>query len=281
MMFKTLFPDEILSAIRRMAPPPTAADALYHGRHRSPRGGGAEEFQDHRAYRGGDDLRRIDWNVYRRSGKLFLRSYRRSPERRHWLILDGSGSIRCADARRDCAWRTAALLGGTLLANGDPLTLKIGAFRRDFPAGSAAASALLKVLYEHAATPPSPPDFAHPEGGSCFVVSDFLDPAGLDALERKLRGVPGFTPIRICDQWELDPVLDREYRLIDAESGESVTVHPRSRVIERYRENLRRLEELLAHTAARGGARTHVFVTDAAVGELIGQVAAEFAMEAL
>ena len=273
-MDEPLFPDELLAAVANGVPRPQAADdARFFGRHRSARPGESPEFQDFRAYRAGDDLRRVDWNVYKRSGKLFLRRFRALPEKSHYLILDNSRSLQCRPRRLRCAWRLAALIGGTLLNSGDPLALRVGSFTRRFPAGKTGAAEFITALKERFGAPPEAPRFENPERASCYIVSDFMDPDGLAAAERKLEALPGFTPVRVCEKSDIVPLLETELRLIDAESGAAVAVRPDRRTLERYRANLRRFDAMLERAARRAGAEVWDFEAERPVGELIRRTA--------
>ena len=54
----------------------TVVDGFVAGLHRSPDFGFSQEFAEYRSYNEGDDLRHVDWNVYARTGKAFLKRYR-------------------------------------------------------------------------------------------------------------------------------------------------------------------------------------------------------------
>ena len=54
----------------------TVVDGFIAGLHRSPDFGFSQEFAEYRAYNEGDDLRHVDWNVFARTGKAFLKRYR-------------------------------------------------------------------------------------------------------------------------------------------------------------------------------------------------------------
>jgi uncharacterized protein (DUF58 family) len=71
----------------------TVVDGFVAGLHRSPDFGFSHEFAEYRAYSPGDDLRNIDWNVYARSERMFLKRYR--GETNSWLtiLLDASNSM--------------------------------------------------------------------------------------------------------------------------------------------------------------------------------------------
>lgn len=275
-MDEPLFPDELIAAAMNGMPRPRRArDARFFGYHHSALPGESPEFQDFRPYRPGDDLRRVDWNIYRRSGKLFLRRFRALPEMRHLIILDNSRSMQCRPDRLRCAWRIAALVGGALLDSGDPLMLRIGGRVRAFAAGSTGAAELIAVLKEFYALPPETPRFDHPEKTDCCIISDFMDPDGLAAAERKLELLPGFTPIRVYERNELFPQLDGELTIIDSESLAPVVVRPDRKLLERYRANLRRFDAMLERSAARAGARVWDFDAGWDAKRLIRRTAAE------
>src|SRR5208283_2965933 len=71
----------------------TVVDGFVAGLHRSPDFGFSQEFAEYVAYTAGDDLRHVDWNVYARSEKMFLKRYR--GETNSWLtiLLDASNSM--------------------------------------------------------------------------------------------------------------------------------------------------------------------------------------------
>ncbi len=68
-------------------------DGQFGGRHRSLRHGGAGEFVDFREYSGGEDLRRLDWKVFARTGKAFVRLHQDETNLRVLLAIDASGSM--------------------------------------------------------------------------------------------------------------------------------------------------------------------------------------------
>jgi uncharacterized protein (DUF58 family) len=71
----------------------TVVDGFVAGLHRSPDFGFSQEFAEYRAYSPGDDLRHVDWNVYARTGKAFLKRYRGETNSQLVLMLDTSASM--------------------------------------------------------------------------------------------------------------------------------------------------------------------------------------------
>ncbi len=68
-------------------------EGAYSGRHQSHQQGGAGEFVDFREYTGGEDLRRLDWKVFGRTGKAFVRIYQDETNLACTLAMDASGSM--------------------------------------------------------------------------------------------------------------------------------------------------------------------------------------------
>lgn len=68
------------------------ADAVWPGRHGSIIKGSGVEFQTHREYQEGDDLRHINWSAYGRQRNLYIKKSRQESLRPLYLILDGSAS---------------------------------------------------------------------------------------------------------------------------------------------------------------------------------------------
>ena len=71
----------------------TVVDGFVAGLHRSPDFGFSQEFAEYRAYSEGDDLRHVDWNVFARTGKCFLKRYRGETNSQLLILLDTSASM--------------------------------------------------------------------------------------------------------------------------------------------------------------------------------------------
>ena len=71
----------------------TVVDGFVAGLHRSPDFGFSQEFAEYRAYSQGDDLRHVDWNVFARTEKTFLKRYRGETNTQLLLLLDTSASM--------------------------------------------------------------------------------------------------------------------------------------------------------------------------------------------
>ena len=77
----------------------TVVDGFVAGLHRSPDFGFSQEFAEYQAYTPGDDLRHIDWNVYARSEKLYLKRFRGETNSFLTILLDASNSMQFGSHR--------------------------------------------------------------------------------------------------------------------------------------------------------------------------------------
>ena len=71
----------------------TVVDGFVAGLHRSPDFGFSQEFAEYRAYNPGDDLRHVDWNVYSRTERLYLKRFRGETNSVLTILLDASNSM--------------------------------------------------------------------------------------------------------------------------------------------------------------------------------------------
>ncbi len=86
------------------------AEGVMSGMHRSPYQGLAVEFAEHRQYVPGDPVRHIDWKVFGRSDKLYLKRFQQETNLDIHLLVDASGSMRYGSLGRKAGW------GGTRTA---------------------------------------------------------------------------------------------------------------------------------------------------------------------
>lgn len=68
-------------------------EGIIAGMHRSPHKGGSVEFAEYIEYSPGHEIRHIDWNVYAKSDKYYVKQFQDETNLRTYLVLDGSGSM--------------------------------------------------------------------------------------------------------------------------------------------------------------------------------------------
>ena len=104
-------------------------EGFCSGLHRSPHKGFSVEFKEHRAYVRGDEIRNIDWKVFGKTDRLYIREYEEETNLRCTIMLDKSGSMGYRGARagatskHDYAVRIAACLAYLMLEQQDSVGL--------------------------------------------------------------------------------------------------------------------------------------------------------------
>ena len=104
----------------------TVVDGLLAGKHRSTTKGGCCEFAQHRQYAPGDEIRQIDWQVYARNDRYFIRQFEEETNLHAMLALDASGSMKfglSTQSKLDYAKQAAACLARLLLHQRDAVGL--------------------------------------------------------------------------------------------------------------------------------------------------------------
>jgi len=86
-------------------------EGFLDGMHRSPFHGISVEFSEYRDYQPGDDLRHLDWQLYARSNRLYIKKYTQETNVRVYVVLDTSGSMRY---RGNAAWGSKLEVSKTL-----------------------------------------------------------------------------------------------------------------------------------------------------------------------
>jgi uncharacterized protein (DUF58 family) len=213
------------------------ARSNLRGERRSRARGLSVEFADHRAYVPGDDLRYLDWNLFGRLDRLFLKLYEEERELPVRVFLDASESMTFGDpVKFDFARRVAAAVGYVALCGFDRVSVlpfpehaEDLAARRGLRTVRGRRSALAFFQHLEALTAGGPGDFnaALRRGalearqvGVAVVLSDFLDPAGYEVGLNALVG-RGFQvhAVQILAPEELTPTAYGDLRLVDAETG--------------------------------------------------------------
>jgi uncharacterized protein (DUF58 family) len=214
------------------------------------------EFADHRNYVAGDDLRHLDWNIYGRLEKLFIKLFEEEEERSVVLLLDASASMACGEPDK---WRharqIAAALGTIALASGDRVQLRV--FDRELRPvmgsirGSRSILKLVRILEElkvGTETALLPSIKAHaasaPSRAIQILISDLMDPAGVEDPLRQLSGARGESwLIHLLSRSEEHPEELGDLRLRDVEDQSFVDVSFTPTIIEAYRSILAEYRE--------------------------------------
>ncbi len=231
---------------------------VMKGERRSTRRGTSIEFADYREYSRGDDLRRIDWNVFARLDRPFIKLLEEEEDLAVHILIDASGSMNWPneemtpgqDTQADqhkftFARRIAAGLGHIALGTGDRLTVSVlsstsnragglrtlnwgphrgRAFSLDLlrflePLTAGGETDLSSALRDYAAR--------STRAGLCVVISDLLTPgAAQDGLSALVARGYELALIHVLSPDEVNPPFTGDVRLIDSETsqGRDVTI---------------------------------------------------------
>ena len=207
------------------------------GLHASRSRGSGLEFAQYRPYEQGDEPRQIDWKLYGRSDRFFVREAERESPVALWILLDASASMNQADAppysRFDAAKGLAAALAELALAQGDRFALAtLRTTGLDLiPAGGGARNRDRLQLALHAVGAsdgfPAEPTLAPlweriGPRDIVAILSDWFDPACLDLARKLAAAGREVLAIQILTVSERDFDLDGGYRFRDPETGEDL-----------------------------------------------------------
>ncbi|MGN6520507.1 MAG: DUF58 domain-containing protein [Dokdonella sp.] len=205
------------------------------GQHSSRSRGAGLEFAQYRAYEPGDEPRRIDWKLYARSDRYFVREAERDSPLTAWIVLDASASMRQADrahparSKLDAAKTLAACVIELALRQGDRFGLVVlggdaprvvpvgsGARQRDRcvlelvqcrPAGAWPGEPAVRTLWERVA--PS---------SLVVLLSDFFDEAAIVLAERLASARRDVASVQLLGADERDFPFEGAHRFVDPES---------------------------------------------------------------
>lgn len=230
--------------------------------------GSSLEFQDHRPYSPGDDLRHVDWAGYARSEHLSIRMYREEVAPRIDLVLDVSGSMSSTTGKGRAHAELSALLACACAATvADTIVLTTG---RTAPSRVHAPEEIERfLLYDTAQSALEEPHLPLRRRSLRVVVSDFLFPHDPDVLIPRLaRDAAALYVVQLTAREEAEPEMLGGRRLVDVEGHGELEVLLDTRIIEDYRTRFNRLRLGLATASRRAGARFIHMVDGASPREL-------------
>ena len=235
------------------------------GSHRSLRKGNSTEFSDFREYMPGDDLRRMDWNIYARSDKLYIREYMEEKEACVSVLLDTSASMDYGkSSKAELAKDLAAVVGFLALNNMDRVLLydmkdmgrplSVGGGRNAF---DKVLGWLGQVEFSGEADMLSATRKMQCRGaGVTVLISDFLHPAMF---------------LHTMAAEELHVTFNGALNLIDAETGQRRRLEVDAKAIDHYEQELSRFIGRLKKGCAcgrggsfRGAGGDHIIFAEAA-----------------
>jgi uncharacterized protein (DUF58 family) len=244
------------------------------GERKSKRRGSSVEFADHRNYAVGDDLRHIDWNVYGRLDKLFLKLFLEEEDLHFYTLLDTSLSMDFGDPTKlQYGKQVAAALAFVGLVNHDRVVLETfsGGLDGGMPSVRGRSQMWRVVQYldqlqaagaSHLTAAAKAFAIKHAGKGIVVVISDFLDKHGYqDALRYLLARDMDIYVIHVLSREEVEPEIVGDLRLVDAEDDDIAEITVSAPLLKRYKDNLNAFVGGLKDWCTQRGI-TYIFTTN-------------------
>ncbi len=243
---RLILPDDWISKISRLSIATSSKLRGQHkGSHRSQRFGASLDFSDFREYTLGDDVRQVDWNVYARTEKYFIKRFLDEQEMRVHILLDATRSMG-EEKKWLFARQIAAALGLMVLNRDDRLSFSyVGgeqnsiAFRKKGATYRKPFLQIVSDIEEAKGIESFPQDGLKrlPKDSTVlFIITDGLEP--IEHWEQFFKRIPRFAGdvrcIQIVTEEELNPAFSGDVRFIDAETSRDVNVSVSNRVLTDY-----------------------------------------------
>ena len=256
-MKSKLLPNDVYKKLTTMRLASKSKIRGHHkGSHRAQRIGSSMDFSDYRAYHLGDDVRQIDWNVYARSEKYFIKRFLDEQELRVQIVVDGTKSMNSQPEKWLFAKQIAAALGYIVLQQDDRLHFSYitDADRPPFhQKGSTAKQQFLHTL-QYFSEPSMQSSFAEKaskylvKGQSVLIViTDALEP--IEKLELFIHRLQNYASdirfIQIVEQNIHQPTFSGDTELFDIETEKKMNVSITSATLQKYFESKNQHEKQL------------------------------------
>jgi uncharacterized protein (DUF58 family) len=218
----------------------TVVEGFMHGLHRAPRLGHSTDFAEHRPYQPGDDIRKIDWRVYGRTDRFFLKEYEADTNASVVFAIDVSGSMGFG-SKAVTKWEYARMLAGSLAwfsqHQGDRVGLVLygQAIREYVPPSTRHLSLLLHTLERAAPSGAAVgaeaiaaiTELLGRTGITVFLSDWYVDPAAVKEALGQVR-VRGHDVIafHLVDPAEQTLPYDEAASFEDLETGDRLSVVP-------------------------------------------------------
>jgi uncharacterized protein (DUF58 family) len=262
---ETVFDEAFLRQLERlMLVTRSAVRGGLKGVRRSVKRGQSVEFTDYRDYSLGDDLRSLDWNVYARLEKLFIKLFVEEEDVTVHILLDASASMQGGSPDKMLfGKRAAAALAYVGLASYDRVNLAVlqGRVARRFPAvrGTGRVFQVLSDL-SGVRPAPGPSDLAAAtrhyaaqltQRGPLVLISDLFDPNVDRAISELAGSRCDVAILHTLSPEELDPPLEGDLRLVDRETSEGIDITADLGTIDEYKARLAAWQAHLETVAAK------------------------------
>lgn len=240
---------------------------VEQGEHQSPKQGQGMIFEDHTTYTPGDDIRRIDWKAYARTGELYIKRFEEERSITVHILVDRSSSMDygTAENKYDFAGKLGLALAYMVNNTNDRFRFSvfsetvtdISSARRD-----AKMASLVDTLNSLRKTPESLVGRCLSEYGSriknksiVIVISDFL--VDVEEIEEGMGALKGTETVLVntLDASEWDPnEMEGDKILKDPESGSTLRTYLSNKIKSDYKTDIEKHSEQVEEVARKHGA---------------------------
>lgn len=268
-----LLDNDLVARLGRLRLQPTRRQTNRNrGEHLSGQGGTSTEFSDYRDYVAGDDTRFVDWNIFSRLNRPYIKLFRLEQEMHVLILVDGSQSMHFENKLLRAKQLAAAFGVMGLMALERVSIFEYGALGqapRVLPPCTGRVS--MKRLFHFLETEQPGGNYPleamvdqmlsrHQGRGIAVLLSDFLTPGEHEKTFNKLFSAGlGTFAVQILGPGELEPELDGDLRLVDSETGAILDVTSANDLLSIYTEQRNALQaRLTAATQQRRGRFTSI-----------------------
>jgi uncharacterized protein (DUF58 family) len=278
-----LLPPGLLAQLERME---LVSRKIFRGRmkgeRRSRRKGQSVEFADFRPYVAGDDLRFIDWNVYARLDKLFLKLFLEEEDLHFYALIDASQSMSFGDpSKLQYAKQLAAALGFIGLCRSDRVRISVLGDRQDPPGPVLRGRASLWRMIEYLESIQPEHDVPLIDGvknfclqnsgkGILVLISDLMDKSGYEQAFRYLLAQHmDVYVVHLLSAEEVRPDLKGDLKLVDCEDGDETEISVSRPLLARYEKTLASFVEGARQFCVKRGMSYMLVNTETPVEQLV------------
>jgi uncharacterized protein (DUF58 family) len=243
-----LLPPALLAKLERME---LVSRKVFRGRmkgeRRSRRKGQSVEFADFRNYVPGDDLRFVDWNLYARLDKLFLKLFLEEEDLHVFFLVDASPSMNFGDPTKFfAAKQVAAALAFVGMCRGDRVKIEMLGQRNTSSPVLRGRNQLYRMMdFVGSADCEQPFELVNAVKQFCIknsgrgivvLISDLLDKHGYEPALRMLVGQQmDVFVMHLLSPEEMEPKITGDVKLIDCEDSDETEISVTSALLKRYK----------------------------------------------
>lgn len=253
------------------------------GERRSKRKGQSVEFADFRNYVPGDDLRFVDWNLYARLDKLFLKLFLEEEDLHVYFLIDASPSMDFGEPSKFfAAKQVAAALAFVGMCRGDRVCIEfLGQSNKTSPVLRGRSQLWRMTEFMQSVEPNEVCDLTaavkrfclrHTGRGIVVLLSDLMEKSGYEPALRLLIGQQmDVFVLHLLSPEEMNPELTGDLKLVDCEDEDEAEISVNTAVLKRYRATLAAFVEQAKRFCAQRGMTYLLARSDQGADVLVGQ----------